>query len=231
MGTEMGQRGEDPSMKTTSRRRASSAIVLTFAVLSVIPLIIPALSVSAVPDNLKGKFVELKEPSTHARGKVKLTEFADFYCPHCHLFEEAALPVLKKEFGDRLEITMVGFPVISGKLPTAFDMYEQAKVMGKGSEMKKALFRSIHKDKVNVFDRVIREALIKEVGLDTAAFEAGMASGKPARAVEEGKKWGQRVNVQQTPTVVLDGNIKAESIDPENLKTIIQSILDADGKR
>jgi thiol:disulfide interchange protein DsbA len=69
------------------------------------------------------------------------------------------------------------------------------------------------------------------VGLDPAAFEAGLASGKPARAVEEGKKWGQRINVQQTPTVLLDGNIKVESIDPENLKTVIQSILDADGKR
>ena len=147
------------------------------------------------------------------------------------MFEQAAIPVLEHEFGDRLEVTMVGFPVIPGKLPTAFDMYEQAKMMGKGPEMKRVLFRAIHKDKMHVFDKVIRAALIKEVGLDPVPFEAGMASGKPARAVEEGKKLGKRVDVQQTPTVVLDGNIKAQSIDPENLKTIIQSILDADGKR
>ena len=188
-------------------------------------------SLFALPAGLKGKFIELKEPSTHTPGKVKLTEFADFYCPHCHMFEQAAIPVLEKEFGDRLEVTMVGFPVIPGKLPTAFDMYEQAKMMGKGPEMKRVLFRAIHKDKMHVFDKVIRAALIKEVGLDPVAFEAGMASGKPARSVEEGKKLGKRVDVQQTPTVVLDGNIKAESIDPENLKTIIQSILDADVKR
>jgi hypothetical protein len=31
--------------------------------------------------------------------------------------------------------------------------------------------------------------------------------------------------------VLIDGNIKAESIDPENLKMIIQSILDADKKK
>jgi len=73
--------------------------------------------------------------------------------------------------------------------------------------------------------------LVKEVGLDPAAFEAGLASGKPARAVEDGKKWGQRVNVDHTPTILLDGNIKADPIDPENLKTVIQSILAADGKR
>lgn len=181
--------------------------------------------------HLKGKYTVLeKEPSTHTPGKVKLTEFADFYCPHCHLFEEAGLPVLEKEFGHKLETTMVGFPVIPGKLPTAFDMYEQAKVMGKGQEMKQVLFRTIHKDHLQIFDKTIREMLVKEVGLDPAAFETGLASGKPARAVEEGKKWGQRVNVDHTPTIILDGNIKADAIDPDNLKTIIHSILDGDAK-
>src|SRR6476646_5752860 len=115
---------------------------------------------------LKGRYTILeKETSTHTPGKVKLTAFADFYCPHCHLFEEAGLPILDKEFGDKLETTMVGFPVIPGKLPTAFDMYEQAKMMGKGNEMKSVLFRTIHKDKITgVLDRSLREVLIREVG-------------------------------------------------------------------
>jgi thiol:disulfide interchange protein DsbA len=82
-----------------------------------------------------------------------------------------------------------------------------------------------------VLDRSLREVLIKEVGLDPKAFEEGMASGKPAKIFEEGRKWGERIKVQQTPTVLIDGNIKADNIDPENLKLIIQSILDTDGKR
>jgi len=187
---------------------------------------------AASPD-LKGKFEILKdEKSTHTRGKVKLAEFADFYCPHCHRFDGEGLPILEKEFGSKLEVTMVGFPVIRGKLPTPFDMYEQAKMMGKGNEMKKVLFRTIHQDKVTgVLDRSLREVLIKEVGLDPKAFEEGMASGKPAKAFEDGRKLGERIKLQQTPTIVLDGNIKVESIDPENLKLIIQSILDADSKK
>jgi thiol:disulfide interchange protein DsbA len=180
---------------------------------------------------LKGKFEELNEPSTHQAGKVKMAEFADFYCPHCHRFEAEALPILEKEFGKRLEVTMVGFPVIRGKLPTAFEMYEQARAMGKGNEMKKALFRAIHRDRVDVFDRLIRESIIKEVGLDVAKFEAGLASGKPAQAVELGKAWGERIKVQQTPTILLDGHIKVDTIDPENLKTIIHGILAADAKK
>jgi thiol:disulfide interchange protein DsbA len=190
-------------------------------------------SLAAASPELKGKFEVLKdEVSTHTPGKVKLIEFADFYCPHCHHFDETGLPLLVKEFGNKLEITMVGFPVIRGKLPTAFDMYEQAKMMGKGNEMRTVLFRTIHKDKIDgVLDRSIRSLLIKEVGLDAKVFEEGMASGKPAKIFEEGRKWGERIKVQQTPTVLIDGNIKADNIDPENLKLIIQSILDADAKK
>ena len=181
---------------------------------------------------LKGKFEILKdEASTHKPGKVQLVEFADFYCPHCHRFDEEGVPLLQKEFGKKLDVTMVGYPVMPGKLPTAFDMYEQAKAMGKGDEMKRVLFRTIHKDKIGIIDRTIRELLIREVGLDPAAFEEGLASAKPARAFEEGRKWGDRIKVQQTPTVLLDGNIKVEQIDPENLKVVIQSILDSDGTR
>jgi thiol:disulfide interchange protein DsbA len=189
----------------------------------------------AVPLDIQGKFeVVTGEVSTHTPGKVKMMEFADFYCPHCHQFDETGLPLLVKEFGSKLEVTMVGFPVIRGKLPTPFDMYEQAKMMGKGNEMKTVLFRTIHKDKIDgVLDRSIRDVLIREVGLDPKAFEDGMASGKPAKAVEDGKRWGERIKVSSTPSILLDGNIKVDGVNmtPDNVITIIRSILENDKKK
>ena len=189
----------------------------------------------AVPLDIQGKFeVVTGEVSTHTPGKVKVMEFADFYCPHCHQFDETGLPLLVKEFGSKLEVTMVGFPVIRGKLPTPFDMYEQAKMMGKGNEMKTVLFRTIHKDKIDgVLDRSIREVLIREVGLDPKAFEDGMAGGKPAKAVEDGKRWGERIKVSSTPSILLDGNIKVDgpNMTPDNVIMIIRSILENDKKK
>ncbi len=195
-------------------------------------LLMAAAAVAAKPE-LKGKYELLNEPSTHSPGKVKLVEFADFYCPHCHMFEESGLPNLQKEFGNKLDVTMVGFPVIQGKLPTAFDMYEQAKMMGKGDEMRKVLFRTIHKDKVTILDRTIRAVLIREVGLDPVSFEEGLATGKPAKAFEDGRRWGERIKVQSTPAILLDGNIKidGENMNYENVRTVIQSILGVDAKR
>ena len=180
---------------------------------------------------LQGEFQVLdKEVSQHEKGKVILFEFADFYCPHCHMFERVVGTKLKKEFGDKLDIRMVGFPVIPGKLPTAFEMYEQAKKMGKGPEMKKVLFQSIHDKDIQVFDKTIRALVIKEVGLDASEFENGLASGQPFRALEKGKEWGLRIEVTHTPTVVLDGNIRVANLTFENLKTVIQSILNEEKK-
>jgi protein dithiol oxidoreductase (disulfide-forming) len=214
-----------------TRRRGQVTVGMVGVVLGIL-MVGMAYAAPATAPPLKGKYAVLKdEASLHTPGKVKLIEFADFYCPHCHMFERQILPLLEKEFGNRLEVIFVGFPIIPGKIPTPFDMYEQAKIMGKGPQMKQVLFRTIHKDGMQILDRTIRESLIKEVGLDPATFEAGLASGKPARAVEDSKKWGQRVQVEHTPTLILDGNIKLETVDPDNLKTVIRSILDADGKR
>ena len=218
-------------MKNQSRSRWTAAVWT----LGVVGLLLAPVVAQATKPELKGKFEILKdETSTHQPGKVKVIEFADFYCPHCHHFEETGVPLLVKEFGNRVEVTMVGFPVIHGKLPTPFDMYEQAKLMGKGDQMKAVLFRTIHKEKLDgVLDRSIRSLLIKEVGLDVAAFEAGMESGKPAKLFEEGRRWGERIKVSSTPSILIDGNIKVDGVNmtPENVLTIIRSILEADVKK
>jgi len=215
--------------RMTSMWKMALVVVGTIGLLNA-----PVIAQAAKPE-LKGKFEILKdEPSTHQPGKVKVVEFADFYCPHCHHFEETGVPLLLKEFGNKVDVTMVGFPVIHGKLPTPFDMYEQAKIMGKGDQMKAVLFRTIHKEKLDgVLDRSIRAMLIREVGLDIAAFEAGLESGKPAKLFEEGRRWGERIKVSSTPSLLLDGNIKVDgaNMTPENVVTIIRSILEADAKK
>ena len=216
-------------------RRRSLLWSLALVVGGAVALMASPFVAQAANPELKGKYELLNdEPSTHQRGKVKVIEFADFYCPHCHHFEETGVPMLLKEFGDKVDVTMVGFPVIQGKLPTAFDMYEQAKAMGKGNEMKAVLFRTIHKDKMSgVLDRSIRSLLIREVGLDIAVFEAGLESGKPARAFEEGRRWGERIKVSSTPSILIDGNIKVDGVNmtPENVVMIIRSILENDAKK
>ncbi len=220
------------SMRAIMKARGTGIVLLLSAWMCVLGLI------TMQPDQaegaqLQGKYLKLKEPSTHTRGKVKMTEFADFFCPHCHMFDLSAVPMLQEKFGDKVEITMVGYPVIRGMMPTPFLMYEQATMMGKGPEMKRTLFRTIHQDRILILDPTIRRSLVREVGLDPVEFEKGLTSGKPGRAFVKGKQWGDRIEINWTPTVLLDGNIKVEgdAMTAENLQTVIQSILDSDTKR
>jgi thiol:disulfide interchange protein DsbA len=201
--------------------------ILGVLVTSLILVMVSHILMAADP-TFKGEYELMSEPSKHETGKVILFEFADFYCPHCHMFERVVVTKLEEEFGDQLETRFIGFPVIRGKLPTAFEMYEQARIMGKGPEMKTVLFRYIHDDQVHLFDKSIRALLIKEVGLDPETFEQGLATGKPFRALEKGKAWGERIGVTHTPTVVLDGNIRVANLTVENLRDVIQSILKND---
>ena len=179
-------------------------------------------------ENPAGEYRLIDEPSLHQPGKVILLEFADFYCPHCHMFENVVTSRLKKEFGNRLEVRLIGFPVIRGKLPTAFEMYEQARSMGKGPDMKKLLFQTIHVKKIHIFDKTLRSLLIAKTGLNVEKFEQGLVSGKPYKNLEHGKAWGERIGVTHTPTVVLDGNIRVDNLDIENIRILIGSILDQD---
>jgi len=180
---------------------------------------------------LQGEYEMMEgEPSLHESGKVVLLEFADFYCPHCHMFERVVVTKLQNEFGEKFEARMIGFPVMPGKLPTAFEMYNQAVTMGKGQRMKEVLFQSIHAKDIQIFDKTMRALILKEVGLDVTEFEAGLASGKPFQTLGKGKEWGERINVTHTPTVVLDGNIRIKNLNFENLKIVIQSILDEENK-
>ncbi len=182
----------------------------------------------AADSSIQGEYELLDEPSKHEKGKVILFEFADFYCPHCHMFERIVVTKLKAEFGEQLEARLIGFPVMPGKLPTAFEMYEQAMTMGKGPEMKQELFSSIHGRKIEVFDKTIRSLLLKKLELDVDTFEKGLASGVPYRTLEKGKAWGERIKVTHTPTIVIDGNIRVANLTEENLKLIIHSILEHD---
>ena len=201
-----------------------------WTILSAVALLLHLLAIGGqASEKLPGDYETIEgEPSLHVHGKVLLLEFADFYCPHCHLFEKIVTARLKKEFGQRLEVRLIGFPVIRGKLPTAFEMYEQARTMGKGAEMKEVLFRTVHQDTIHLFDRSLRALLVREVGLDVKSFEDGLASGEPYKSLEKGKAWGERIGVKHTPTVVLDGNLLVSNLDIENIRTLINGILKND---
>jgi len=93
-----------------------------------------------------GKFGTMNKLSTYEPGKVKITEFLKFNCGHCNSLN-SLMPALKKKYGDQLEITYK--PMLWRSVPKdlpfkkSMEAYILAERMGKGEEMKDALFKAM----------------------------------------------------------------------------------------
>ncbi|HUK55048.1 MAG TPA: thioredoxin domain-containing protein [Nitrospiria bacterium] len=167
----------------------------------------------------------LNEPSAHSAGKVRMEIFVDFYCPHCHHFEATVLPELKREFGDKLEVINVGFPVIRNQPSMPFELYEAAREEGRGNVMAGVLFRVLQDERLNILDPSVEEKVIQEAGVNPDAMKKRLASGGPKRKLEEGVSRGNRYGVNSTPTVLLDGYVLSEVPTAENLRPLVQKLL------
>jgi len=167
----------------------------------------------------------LKEPSINTPDRVKVEVFVDFYCPHCHHFETTVLPLLEREFGDRMDVTAIGFPVIRNKPETPFLLYEAARAEGKGVSMARVLFRVLHDEKKNIQDPGVEAKVVKEAGLEPASVKKRLDSGDPERRFKEGIARAEHFRVHSTPTVLLDNYVLVEDASADVLSPLIHKLL------
>ncbi len=164
--------------------------------------------------------------STHEKGKVKMIVFFDFFCPHCHQFDSVVVPLLQREYGDKLKITSVGYPIIYEDSVIPVEAYELAKAAGKGEEMKMAIFDAIYYQRKDGANHDVLVSLAKTIGLNAEKFQKDLKSGVRKKAALEGRELAQSYGAKSTPTVILDGNIFVRDNSLANISSIINKILE-----
>ena len=148
----------------------------------------------------------VKGPAT---ARITLVEFSDFQCPFCvravsHL--EAAL----KAYPNDVRFVYKQFPL---------DNHSQARLAAQASLAAHAQgkFWPLH-DRLYAQSRQINRANIlawaKEFSLDIPKFTAVMDAPATSRAVERDLAEGQRVGVEGTPTVFINGKKYQGSLEP-----------------
>ncbi len=182
-----------------------------------------------------GKFAQLNKPSTYEPGKVKITEFMKFNCGHCYALNPQ-IPALKQKYGDKLEITYK--PMLWRILPQdkgfekSIEAYILAQKMGKGEEMKDALFKALFVDKKDLTSVAVLGDIGKSVGLGDD-FVKALNNGDAKDEAEANINLAESFQVDETPTIIINGNLKVnpsmtnEDMDAmaKNLDTIISSLL------
>ncbi len=183
----------------------------------------------------EGQFIQLNKPSTYEPEKVKIVEFMKFGCGHCYALNQY-MPDLKKKYGDKLEV--IYKPMLWRSVPAdagsekSIEAYILAERMGKGEEMKDALFKAIFVDKKDLSSQFVLIDIAKSVGLGED-FATALEKGDAKEEADKNIALAEGFEVGYTPTLIINGNLK---IDPtmtnqntdlmnKNLDKVINSLL------
>lgn len=132
---------------------------------------------------------------------VQLLEFADFECPFCASFHKD-LKALRASYPTQVALTYAHFPLPMHRFAEpAARVAECAGDQGRFEAMYGLLFEQQDKFGLKPWSEFATEAGVP----DSAAFEACVKHTDPIPRVAEGKALGNKLDVQGTPTVVING--------------------------
>jgi protein-disulfide isomerase len=155
-----------------------------------------------------------------ANAKVQIVEFSDFQCPFC---SQAANVVhqIREKYGDKVRFTFRQFPLpMHPNAKEAAEAALAAGTQGKFWEYHDRLFKN-----QKALDRSALEEHAKETGLNLAAFKKSLDEHKFAPAVEADVKLGEKVQVNGTPSMFINGQRVANPTNFEAIAALIESAL------
>jgi protein-disulfide isomerase len=152
---------------------------------------------------------------------VKLIEFADFECPFCGGFHKT-LKTLQNHYPSQISLTYVHFPIPGHRfaIPAA-RVAECANDQGRFEAMYDQLFEGQDQFGLKPWDDYATAAGVP----DMAAFDACIKKTDPIPRVEEGKALGAKLDVQGTPTIIINGWKLGHPPSEAELDEMVQRIL------
>ncbi len=155
---------------------------------------------------------------------VTVVEFSDYECPHC----AHAMPILRqveRDFEGRVRVVHMNFPLtghIHG-MPAA----RAALAAGRQNrfwEMHYKLFENQqHLEPADI------ERYATELELDMARFRADLASPEIEAQIRASRTEGERLQIQGTPTIFINGRRFELNLEREPLRQWIQEEVDGAG--
>jgi protein-disulfide isomerase len=152
---------------------------------------------------------------------VQLMEFADFECPFCASFH-TNVTALRARYPTQVALTFFQFPLAGHRFALlAARAAECAGDQGRFEAMYDRLFEQQDAFGLKPWSEIATEAGVT----DSAAFEACIKRTEPIPRVTEGKALGNQLDVQGTPTVVINGWKLGRPPTLDELDHMVKAIL------
>ena len=156
-----------------------------------------------------------------AKAPVTMVEFQDFHCPFCQRVQPTLAQLVSKYDG-KVKLVHRDFP-IDQLHPAARKAHEAARCandQGKFWAYHDKLYENAPKASPEQL-----KAYAKEVGLDLAAFEQCVSSGKYQAAVQKDNDEGTRAGVTGTPAFFINGRLLSGAQPLESFVSLIEEEL------
>jgi protein-disulfide isomerase len=152
---------------------------------------------------------------------VQIIEFADFECPFCGDFHKK-LKSIKRKYPEKIGLTYVHFPIPGHRfaMPAA-RVAECANDQRRFESMYDALFEGQDQFGLKPWDDYAAAAGVPKLG----AFDECIKKTDPIPHVEEGKALGAKLDVQGTPTIIINGWKLGHPPSEAELDNMVQRIL------
>lgn len=145
---------------------------------------------------------------TENNGKIEVTEFFWYGCPHCYALEPEVVAWLKKLPPD-VEFKRVPAPM-GGWLEGA-KIYYTLEVMGLLPQYHEKVFDAIHKEQVNLFNARQREQWLSKNGIDPAKYAAAEKSFTVDSRLKRAMQLAQQYKLDGVPRIVVAGKYYTSS--------------------
>ena len=159
---------------------------------------------------------------------VTLEEFGDFQCSHCAQFALGMGRQLKKDFVDkgRIEFVFRHFPFIGEESFRAAEATECARDQDKFWEYHDIVFENWNGVNKGAYSDDNLKGFASRLQLDRDAFDSCLDGGKYRGKVEEDLHLGERMGVNSTPSLFLQGR-RIQVADYSELAGLIESAIAA----
>jgi len=156
-----------------------------------------------------------------SKASVQLIEFADFECPFCGEFYKT-LKGIEAKYPNQVGVTYMHFPIQGHRfaIPAA-RVAECAADQGRFEAMYDQLFEGHEQFGLKPWDDYATAAGVP----DMAAFDACIKKTDPIAQVEKGKALGAKLDVQGTPTIIINGWKLGHPPTAEELDQMVQRVL------
>jgi NhaA family Na+:H+ antiporter len=156
-----------------------------------------------------------------AEAPVQLVEFGDFECPFCRRFQKV-LREVKERYPKQIALIYIHFPIEGHRfaLPAA-RVAECANEQGRFEAMYNQLFEGQDQFGLKPWDDYATAAGLPDI----PAFDACIKRTDLIPRVEEGKALGAKLDVQGTPTIIINGWKLGRPPTPDELDQMVKAIL------